>query len=266
VVRALNGFAAIAAIVWLGLSNPAHADTASPAAPSDQTISEDAAAVQKAGDVFGRGGYPELAKHVEALQAVMTHAPRPFVQLVVHGEAATYYGVSSTDCLGGMIQAAAAAAKGATTAKSTICVRVPYADAAMLLGSFFNETGEPKKALEVLNTGLAISPRDASLLSERGVAFVVMHDWPGALNAYNAGLAVEGLEANDRARMLRGQGMALTELKRLDEAEAAYRKSLELEPGHGGALAELRYIAKLRAGAAPTESGIMSSEESRNRH
>ena len=43
--------------------------------------------------------------------------------------------------------------------------------------------------------------------------------------------------------MLRGRGLALTELKRLDEAEAAYRDALALEPGNALATSELQYIA-----------------------
>jgi cytochrome c-type biogenesis protein CcmH/NrfG len=39
-------------------------------------------------------------------------------------------------------------------------------------------------------------------------------------------------------------------MNRLDDAEAAYRTSLELQPDHRLALAQLDYIAKRRTGEA----------------
>ena len=62
-----------------------------------------------------------------------------------------------------------------------------------------------------------------------------------------------------------GSGFSLTELRRYDEAEAAYRASLALEPEHGGALAELAYIAKLKAGVVPEQVKLFNSEEARRR-
>ena len=56
--------------------------------------------------------------------------------------------------------------------------------------------------------------------------------------------------------MLRNRGYALTELRRLDEAQAAYEASLTLDPANALAENELRYIASLKAGAAPTKGVI----------
>jgi hypothetical protein len=48
------------------------------------------------------------------------------------------------------------------------------------------------------------------------------------------------------ARALRGQGVQLVDLDRLDEAEDALRRSMELEPDSETAHNELSYIRDLR--------------------
>jgi Flp pilus assembly protein TadD len=48
-------------------------------------------------------------------------------------------------------------------------------------------------------------------------------------------------------KALRGQGYALVELHRLDDAAAAYKACLKLEPGEPKSLGELGYIDGLRA-------------------
>ena len=45
---------------------------------------------------------------------------------------------------------------------------------------------------------------------------------------------------------MRGQGINLIDLNRLDEAEAALQRSLEVEPENPNALHELGYLERLR--------------------
>lgn len=59
-----------------------------------------------------------------------------------------------------------------------------------------------------------------------------------------------------RAHLQRGRGFALTELGRLDEAEAAYNEALKIDPNDDRAKHELEYIAHLKAGGSPTEGGL----------
>lgn len=72
-----------------------------------------------------------------------------------------------------------------------------------------------------------------------------------------------GFQPDQRARLHRARGFALVELSRYDEAEEAYRTSLKHEPEHGLAQRELDYIAKLKAGAAPTPARTIGVEEAR---
>jgi len=81
--------------------------------------------------------------------------------------------------------------------------------------------------------------------------------WAEALAAYDAALAAVGDDdTKAKALIMRGRGYVLTELNRLDDAEAAYNDSLKVDPGNTLALHELDYIKKLRAGQPEAPSGI----------
>lgn len=111
------------------------------------------------------------------------------------------------------------------------------------------ELNEHERALRLLDKVLEVSPDDVGALSEKG-------------NIYNiTGRPRQGLEQNRKAwelakdvdsrkplaaRALRGMGYAYVELGRLQEAEAAYRDSLTLDPDNRIALEELTYIGALR--------------------
>ena len=52
-----------------------------------------------------------------------------------------------------------------------------------------------------------------------------------------------------RARILRGMGVTLIDMDKLDEAEKTLYESLKYDGGNQIAIEELNYIDKLRAGA-----------------
>lgn len=213
------------------LSQPAATATAADTFNKDQAIVEDAM------QSLNHSGYRDIARHVPDLRQVLDHAPTP-------DQARQLVGGDEARALG---------------------VRRVYSRAALILGEYDNEIGKFDEAEAYLDRGLAIDPADAALITEKGAALVARHRWDEALAVYTAGLGQHELSPTDQARMLRGQGFALTELKRYDDAEAAYKKSLELEPGHGGAQQELLYIARMRQGAAPEEGGLITVDKSRKR-
>lgn len=142
----------------------------------------------------------------------------------------------------------------------------PYPALALYLGSYYNDIGKPDDALRVLDLGLTLFVVDGihigahwpGLMFERGAALVGLKRWTDVLSAYDDVLKeIPDMQPAMQARFDRGRGFALTELGRLDDAEAAYRESLELEPGNARALAELDYIAKLRAGGPAAPTGIV---------
>ena len=125
----------------------------------------------------------------------------------------------------------------------------PYSLAALMLGSFDNETQRSAEALTVLKQGQTWAPTYVLLAGETGAAYNLLHQPRKAYENYAFGLA----NAADsppwtRGILLRGEGYALTELKRYDEAESVYREALSIDPNHGRAAAELSYIAGVKAG------------------
>jgi tetratricopeptide (TPR) repeat protein len=196
-------------------------------------------------------GITAIKDHEAALQQVLADMPDPFVREGVQGEAASYRADSMADCI------AHAAAKLPTGGSGKLlCKGNPYPAAAFYLGSYDNEIGQPNEALAVLDRGLIAGPNATLLIAERNAALIALHRWDDVLAGAARGLAITNLSPRDRALMLRNKGFALTELKRLDEAQRAYEDSLTLDPDNALAKNELRYIAGLKAGAAPTQGSI----------
>ena len=152
---------------------------------------------------------------------------------------------------------------------SAVSVESPYPTMSLYLGSYYNEVGRGADALRVLDRGLSLSAASeaglgehrASLIAEKGAALEALKRWPDVLADFDEGLMITDIDGPMKALMKRGRGMALTELGRLGEAEAAYRESLKDDPGNAHALNELRYIARLRVGAPPTTPSLVLSKE-----
>lgn len=113
------------------------------------------------------------------------------------------------------------------------------------------------RAIAYLDDGLRLEPTNPKFLFEKAQALVHTRRFEEALALYDqvseVGAYVSG---SDIAVRHRGRGFVLIELGRLDDAEAAFRASLEIEPENGIALNELTYIEHLRCGGrqAPPEA------------
>jgi tetratricopeptide (TPR) repeat protein len=113
------------------------------------------------------------------------------------------------------------------------------------------ERQDPKGALAALDRALALEPDHPTILGEQSLVLVHSGQADAALAAVDAALAARPwMTAAQRARLLRGRGVVLVELGRLDEAEQSLKQSLELEPDSQVALMELLYIANQRQGGA----------------
>jgi tetratricopeptide (TPR) repeat protein len=105
-------------------------------------------------------------------------------------------------------------------------------------------------AIDYLDKKIAYAPFEAQPHLEKGYVLNASGKPADGLESYKLAyeLTVKHNAApQEQAAALRGMGSTLIELGRLDEAEDAYNKSLEIEPGNRIALGELEYIAKLRA-------------------
>jgi tetratricopeptide (TPR) repeat protein len=128
-----------------------------------------------------------------------------------------------------------------------------YPRALFQFGFILVAGGAYDRAIEILEMGERLEPTNPLFAMEKAHAIGRLGDWAGALSLYESIDAVGPfVSALDYAMALRGKGSALLELGRLDEAEAAYRKSLEVEPENRLAVSELVGIASLRAGGQMT--------------
>jgi len=123
------------------------------------------------------------------------------------------------------------------------------ANAYTQLGYIAVEKKDIEQALRWLDKAHATAPYEAEPLTERGAALIQRKDWAAALDGYQRALALTRTHpeaAYAEALALRGTGFAQIELGDLAAAQAAYEKSLELEPDNKIANNELTYIKQLR--------------------
>lgn len=122
-----------------------------------------------------------------------------------------------------------------------------YSQACYLLAYVAVEEAKPEEALALLDRGLALERDHPHLWCEKGHTLQRMGRYPEALWCYEQAERVRAWASPaQKARALRGQGITLIDLGRLEEAEQALRRSLEVEPDSRSALHELGYIAQLR--------------------
>lgn len=208
---------------------------------------------------IAQGGIRALSPRVDAIEAALTDAKAVFAA-TQPGDGPIYVLV---DGPGETLAAMAAAQKTANAPRRVLAVPNPYPLLSLYLASYYNDVGRSEDALRILDLGLTLSPLPdlklgsmlPHLYSERGAALEALKRWQDGLDDYDAGLKLADIKDADRARLYRGRGFCLTELGRLDDAEASYNQSLALAPGNPLAIRELEYIARLKAGGpkAPSE-------------
>ena len=205
------------------------------------------------------GGILSVQYHLGPLEQALADARYAYEEAQFGADTVYILANGQAEVLAGLF-AASASGRGA------IAVENPYPFISMLLGSYYNEIGDPSNALRALEAVLSLPRPDGKLgdmiphiMSERGVALNGLMRWDDAVANYDGALEITPLPPETKAMLLRGRGFALTELNRLDEAESSYRDSLVDEPGNPRALHELNYIAHLRAGARPVPGGLVGA-------
>jgi tetratricopeptide (TPR) repeat protein len=208
-----------------------------------------------------------VREHLGELEAVCGRTPKEVRFRVLDRDGKLVMrGLSAADASQVSTALAAAWKARGETPREIVLVKDPYPTACLWVGAYYNEVGRPDLALENLLRGLAAYPDDLSLTTEAGAALISQRKFAEALAIYDRNLAGDRryVTRQDEARLYRARGYALTELGRLDESEAAYKRSLELEPNHAGALHELNYIAHLRTGSSPTKGGLVTSAKAKD--
>lgn len=239
-------------------------DTACTAMSSTQP--EDEAALDAALAAAYRRGYSGLSQHLDQLRTVAEHAPSCYPEIRERGNTI----IVRTEAPGevqalGLALAAAAAQRGETV--SVEIERNIYPMAFLYLASHAVEYQRYDDALTWLSRGLALQPDNQYLLFEKGAALGGLRRFDEAAALFQGMLDNPSLSLTlDRARAYRSLGIALIDVPRLDDAEAALTQSLALEPGNALAQHELQYIAELRRGGNQRafELNAPLSERSRN--
>lgn len=249
----------------LVLAPTARADDAAPVKTASATPWVDDLTLMKAveQDVQAKG-ILSVQTRLTALEAALANAKHSTELAAAQTPTSFVLTNGLADVIGSMAIATAMTKKDGAV-KQVDAIADPYQPIAMFLGTYYDEVGKPDEALRVLELGLAlaseVSDMRAPLLTERGAALMGLKRWDDVLANEDMGLKLVKLENIDKARFYRARGFALTELNRLDEAEAAYKESLNLEPGNQLATRELNYIHGLKMGGARASSGLTTVQK-----
>jgi tetratricopeptide (TPR) repeat protein len=138
-----------------------------------------------------------------------------------------------------------------------------YPRAHYYMGFLFVKTRQFSHAVEFLDKGLVLESTNPKFKFEKALAIFHSGRAQEALALYDEVNEIGPyVNAHDLAAAKRGCGFLLIEMGRLDEAEAAFKTSLEFEPKNETALHELKYIKHLRKGGAATKSEMVQKSTS----
>jgi tetratricopeptide (TPR) repeat protein len=151
-----------------------------------------------------------------------------------------------------MLMAAVAVDKGeAGTIKQARALRVQWASAWYLKGYTLLELKRLDEARAALGHAVELSPYNARFHSELAEVDKAERKWDAALAHFidaedAAAFSEKRYQVRDRTQALRGQAFAYVEMGKLDDAEKALEKSLEIDGNDARAKEELEYIETLR--------------------
>lgn len=212
-----------------------------------QADAEDAALLQRAAQAVREG------RSQQALDG-------PLATLVAHYDARYATDGHHYFCAGSMPEAIIYLALASKAGVDARLLPQLWAATFFLQGFALEDLGQLEAGRAALARAVALSPMNAHYLNEAGYNAQARKQWSEALALYRraedaASIAAEQRETIEQTRALRGQGFVLAETGKLDQAEAAYRKSLTLDPRDRRAMRELEYIDRLRrtGQSAPTE-------------
>lgn len=231
--------AVIAALVCAAL---AACSSTPPAAPSHRSLDE-AAAVAQVGL-----GFEAIRRN--ARDAIRDH----FDPVIASFEAAHPPGGTRVYCSRDLKETLLYTAMAAAEKQDAVVVGYVWAQAYYLKGYAHLDLGQVAEAHRWVERALALSPANATYLAERAYLLQAENRPQEALDAYVAAeeaarnWSPEEIRDTELGRALRGQGFSLIELGRLDDAEAVFRRCLEIDPDDKGARNELLYIEQRRKG------------------
>jgi tetratricopeptide (TPR) repeat protein len=252
-------FARAAALVFVFVALPAAADDAvRPATVSAAQEAADLKVVEAAMGAFNDGGFRALAEHLPALKDVVAHAPASYPKVDRRGDPIVVHTSDERESLMFMLGAAGDSARGTGDGRSTTVSPNTYPTACLILAAYAVENRQYEEALKWLDIGLAIQPGNPDLALEKATALLQLHRAAEGAELLKDVIAhLEDWPLADKSRLYRNLGIAYADIDKFDEAEAALRESIRLEPNNPRARAELEYVARRRAGAPPTQASVV---------
>ncbi|MFZ2031169.1 MAG: tetratricopeptide repeat protein [Vitreimonas sp.] len=201
--------------------------------------------VDEAMSATNSGGYPALATRLAALREVISRAPSCYPEVERRGDDIIVRSNLNSSAILALTLVAVSQHQNVRVLRGSN----PYGNASLLLGAYSDEEHRFEEGISWLDRGLALQPREENLVLEKATAL-------GQLRRIDEQVALLQSELDDpfaslsidQSRYQRNLGVALIDANRLDEAEAALRESIRLEPNNPRAQNELRHIAQLRAG------------------
>lgn len=143
-----------------------------------------------------------------------------------------------------------AADKKAGVKRNITAVGPGWCRSMWLKGYTLVEKGEIGAAVPLLERAIDRAPLDPQYLCELGYVKARTGDPAASLDLYQRAEAVTAFSVETdnhwKAKAMFGQGYALIDLKRWDEAEAKLKALLKLDPSYDKARSELDYIAQQR--------------------
>lgn len=238
------------------LASPALAQEVGPRLPDVQIIdcrthdtaqeTADMALAMSALDLIQAHGMDKLNALLPDLKTALGHAP----DIVSHpehcGDSIIVYSDELSDVLtvSAMIQGHEKQFGASKVEQHEV---LPYPLLAFVVGWTYFENENFQSAHDAYAKGLLNDPNYNSLIMEDTLALAALHRSPEALGQLDAYLVRNpDLPDEMKANALRKRGYVLVELERWDEAEAAYKESLKLEPDDETVQGELEYIAQNR--------------------
>lgn len=206
----------------------------------------------------------DAAKLDEAVRLIGTRQPQAAIDrildpLIAAEDAANAARTETLYCANSPNEALYYMLQAARDKKSAIALEGTLCNALYMRAFAEVNLGRADAAEADLTRAVTLAPSNAHYLSEMGQLQSRKRDWAASLAWFQrAEAASEFSMPNqvkaERGRALRGIGYVDVELGKLDEAEASYRRCLEIDPHDQKAQAELGYVQGLKAGqAAPAK-------------
>lgn len=224
----------------------------------------DEARVTAAAQAMAADGAKGLAPHLAALRDMLAHIPKGYRKVEQTGTEIRYRAETDADFAAFVRWSEDRARASGGPAPSIVQLPDTYPMASYILAWYYNDAKDGEKAIAAADLGLAVAPAEARLVAEKGQGLLRLHRYDVALALYDKTLTSgEFLTPMGKALLLRAKGFSLTEMRRYDEAEKAYRDSLVLEPDHQLARNELIYIARVRGGAAAAPANMTTYDKAK---